>query len=443
MAVGIIGMLAAILVMVIGAYRGIKAIPLTILAALVVIAANRMPVWSSLTELYAGQFGTIVARFFFIFVSSSIYAMFMDKTGSTASIGKQLITWFGTKHVMVVVFIFTAILTYGGVSLFVVFFAALPVAFVLFKEANLPRAAIMAPMGAGGAGITMTTLPGTPALTNIIPSQHLGTPLTAAPIFSLIMAAIIVFLSFLYFGHVKRTARKNNEGFTFPPGFDASALANMDKAALPHPVKAFIPIFTLIGFLLVSTVARAPWAAEPMLLATMAMILASVVCLVLNPGKITMTGVKNWIGDGSNNGITAIVGLAAVIAFGEVVSNAPAFQSVQNWLLNLDMNVYFKGLVSTGIISGITGSSSGGAQIALANLGEYFIASGANLEVLHRLIAMSAGTLDTLPHVSAIFLFLALLGCTHKEAYKYLFWPTVVIPSIVTVFGVVVAAIIW
>jgi H+/gluconate symporter-like permease len=445
--IGIIGMLAAIAVMIIGAYRGIKAIPLTILAALVVIVTNGMGIWESLATFCGGRFGSTGTRFFFLFISSSVYAMLMDKTGSTASIGFQLIKWFGTKHVMAIVFVFTALLTYGGISLFVVFFAALPVAFVLFKEANLPRAAIMAPMGAGGAGITMTTLPGTPALTNIIPSDFLGTPLTAAPVFSLVMAAIIVVLTFFYFGYVKRTVQRNNEVFTFPPGFDASAVANIDRSKLPHPLIAFIPILTLLLFLIVSSVANAPYAENPIQLATMGMVLASIVCLALNPKKITITGVKNWIGDGANNGITAIVGLAAVIAFGYVVSNAPAFQSVLNWVTDLDMNIYFKGLVSTGVISGITGSSSGGAEIALTNLGAYFIAAGeagtVNLEVLHRLIAMGAGTLDTLPHVSAIFLFLALLGCTHKEAYKYLFWPTVVIPSVVTVFGVVVASIIW
>jgi len=175
----------------------------------------------------------------------------------------------------------------------------------------------------------------------------------------------------------------------------------------------------------------------------MGMVIASILCLALNFKRVTPTALKNWIGDGANNGITAIVGLAAVVAFGMVVSNAPAFQSVLQWVMGLDLNVYFKGLVATGIISGITGSSSGGAQIALSNLSEYFLASGANLEVLHRLIAMSAGTLDTLPHVSAIFVFLAVLGCTHKEAYKYLFWPTVIIPTGVTILGVIAASIIW
>ena len=297
-------------------------------------------------------------------------------------------------------------------------------------------------MGAGGAGITMTTLPGTPSLTNIIPSTHLGTPLTAAPVFSIIMAAMIVVLTLIYFKYAVKVVRKNNEEFTFPVGFDASSI-NVDRSKLPHPVKAFAPIVTLILFIVISTIARAPFAADSALLTTMAMIIASVLCLVLNFKRVTPTALKNWVGDGANNGITAIVGLAAVVAFGMVVSNAPAFQSVLQWVMGLELNVYLKALVATGIVSGITGSSSGGAQIALTNLAEYFLASGANLEVLHRLIAMSAGTLDTLPHVSAIFVFLAVLGCTHKEAYRYLFWSTVVIPTAVTIIGVVTAMIIW
>jgi H+/gluconate symporter-like permease len=312
----------------------------------------------------------------------------------------------------------------------------------MFREANLPRALIMAPMGAGGASITMTTLPGTPSLTNIIPSQWLGTPLTAAPVFSLILALIITALSLVYFRYAEKEARRKNEQFSFPPGFDAS-LANAAKSELPHPAKAFMPIILLPLFIIISSVAGAPFAVDPIQLTTFAMIAGSVLCLVLNPKKVTATGIKNWVGDGANNGIVAIASLAAVLAFGAVVSGAPAFQNVLQWVMGLELSVYFKGLVSTAIVSGIVGSSSGGVQIALANLGPYFIQSGANLEVLHRIVAMGAGTLDTLPHVSAIFVFLAVLGCTHKEAYRYLFWSTVIIPSIVTIFAVIAATIIW
>ena len=454
--IGIIGFIAAILVMIIGAYRGMKPITLTILASFVVILTNGMDVWQALARVpafddvlqrggYAFGFGRAINSFFFLFVASSIYAVIMDKTGCTGSIGKQMVKWVGTKNVMVAVYFFTVILTYGGVNLFVVFFAALPIAYVMFKEANLPRALIMAPMGAGGAGITMTTLPGTPSLTNIIPGNFLETSMGSAPVFSLILAAIIVTLTLIYFRYAENAARKNNEQFTFPEKFDASALTG-EKADLPHPVKAFIPIVFLPFFILGSFALKAPYAADPIQLTVLAMVIGAVLCMALNFRKVNGPAFKQWTTDGASNGIMSLLALASILGFGAVVQSAPAFQSVIQWVMGLELSVYLKALVSTGVISGIVGSSSGGAQIVLENLAPYFIAeaaSGANIQVLHRILAMSAGTLDTLPHVSAIFVFLGVLGCTHKEAYKYLFWGTLAIPTFVTILGVIAATIIW
>ena len=427
MDIGIIGMFLAIIVMIAGAYMGVKAIPLTLIAALVVILFNQMGVWPGYV-IYATRFGQIISSFFFIFVASSVYAMVMQSTGSTVAIGQQLIKWFGLKHVLWVIWAFCLVLTYGGVLLFVCVFAVVPVAFYLFKEAKLPRHLLMAPLAAGGATITMTTLPGTPALTNVIPSRFLGTPLTSAPVFSLVFAAGIVALTAVYFKWAVNDARKKNEDFEYPAGFDPAAL-NFDKSKLPPSAFAFLPIITLILFIIISSVAGAPWANDGIQLTSLALVVATALCLLLNYKRINFTGVKNWLGTGADNGIIAMIGLAAVIAFGAVVSAAPTFQGVIQWIIELDMNVYVKGVVSTGIISGITGSSSGGAEIALSNLADYFINSGANLELLHRLIAIGAGTLDTLPHVGAIFLLLQVVGCTHKEAYKHMWWTTVVIPT--------------
>jgi H+/gluconate symporter-like permease len=288
----------------------------------------------------------------------------------------------------------------------------------------------------------MTTLPGTPQLTNIIPSQFLGTPTTAAPVFRLIHCVVNVVLTLFYFSYAEKDARKKNETFALPPGYD-QALLNTDKSKLPSAALAFTPIIVLILFIIISTIAKAPYAADSALLTTMAMLIAMILCIALNPKRVTVTSVKNWIGDGSANGIVAIVGLASVVAFGAVVSNAPAFQVVIKWVLGLNLNVYVKGVVSTAIVAGITGSSSGGVRITLQNLAESFIASGCNLQVLHRLVAVAAGSFDTLPHVSGIFLFLAIVGCTHKEGYKHVGWTTVVIPVIVCIVGLIPAMIIW
>ncbi|MDR0389075.1 MAG: hypothetical protein LBH73_03325, partial [Spirochaetaceae bacterium] len=95
------------------------------------------------------------------------------------------------------------------------------------------------------------------------------------------------------------------------------------------------------------------------------------------------------------------------------------------------------------VIAGITGSSSGGVRIMLQSIGDYLIQSGANLEVLHRLISVAAGSLDTLPQSPGIFLTLAMLGLTHKEAYKHLFWTTLVIPLILVIIMTAAASVVW
>lgn len=87
----------------------------------------------------------------------------MDESGCATAIGYKFIDWFGRKNIMLVTISSSRVLTYGGVSLFVVVYAVAPIMFLLFKEANLPRHLTMACLIVGSATYTMTTLPGTPS----------------------------------------------------------------------------------------------------------------------------------------------------------------------------------------------------------------------------------------------------------------------------------------
>ena len=251
----IIGLLIAIIVLIVGAYRGIEAIPITLLASAVVILTNSLPAWETLSTVYAPGFGGVIGSYFFIFVSSAIYAMIMEKTGCASAIGYQFIEWFGIKHVILICILFVGILTYGGVSLFVVIFATLPVMFILFREAGLPRHLLMLVISIGSGTITMTTLPGTPALTNVITAEFLGTPMTAAPIFSLIMAVIFFGLDYIYCIIAEKKARANNEEWSYPEGYDASVL-EVDKSGLPSAGVAFTPIIVLLLIIVGSSLLR-------------------------------------------------------------------------------------------------------------------------------------------------------------------------------------------
>ncbi len=423
----IIGLFLAVIVLAVGAYRGLGALTSTLLASLVVILTNGMGIWQGFSEFYMNGYVGAYAGYFLLLCSSSMYANFMNESGSATSIGYQFIDWFGRGKVLLICYAITVVLTYGGVSLFVVIYALAPIAYTLFKEADLPRHLIVAATTAGSATITMTSLPGTPALTNVIPTEFLGTTLTSAPIFGIIASIAFIVMTLLYFNYTEKKARTDNEHWVSPEGLD---IANeiQDRSMLPSSVKAFLPIIVLLTIIL----AGSRFGLNSTMLATGAMLAGTVVVYVLNLDKFKGKSIKKIISSGLEGGIGAIGGFAGVVAFGAVVSKSQAFASIVEWVLSLQMNPYSQGVFATMVVSAITGSSSGGLRIMFSAFTDSFLASGVNLDLLHRLVSISAGALDTLPHSPGIFLTLAVLGLTHKDAYKHIFVTSVVIPTIIT-----------
>lgn len=426
---GIIGLLLAIAIMIFGAYKGIGALPLTLLAAFVVILTNTMPIWEAYSKFYIGGYVGTYSSYLLIFIFSGLYAKMMDTSGSTTAIGYKLIDWFGKKRVILVSVLITTVLTYGGVSLFVCIFAVGPIMFLLFKEANLPRHLTIACVVIGSSTYTMTALPGTPALTNIIPTQFLGTTMTAAPILGILCSIALFALCMVYVSMQEKKAIAAGETWSFPAGVDTSAYNVSDRSLLPAAWKAFLPMVVLILFIIIGS----RFIKDSALLTVLAMLIGSALAFLLNLERFKGKNVKSLVGTGLTDGISAIGGLAAVVAFGTVVQNSGGFQQVVEWVLSIKMHPYFEGIFSTAVISGITGSSSGGLRLTLQALGDNFIASGCDLGILHRLMAIAAGSLDTLPHASGLFLILSYLGLTHKEGYKHVFVTSVAIPAIVVV----------
>lgn len=91
-----------------------------------------------------------------------------------------------------------ALLTYGGVSLFVVAFAVYPFAAELFRQSGIPKRLIPATVALGAFSFTMDALPGTPQIQNIIPTSFFGTNARAAPRLGLIGSLFIIAVGLLY-----------------------------------------------------------------------------------------------------------------------------------------------------------------------------------------------------------------------------------------------------
>ena len=421
--IGIIGLIVAIAILAFFAYKGVGALPLTLLAGFVVILTNGMDLWTSYSDYYLSGYVGFFKSYFLIFASSALYAKVMEDSGAAISIGYKFVDWFGKKNAVLVVFLATAILTYGGISLFVVIFAVLPIIMVLFKEADIPRRLAAGCLGAGAATFTMTTLPATPQLTNVIPTKFLGTPLTAAPVLSIIAAILQFILLYYYLKWEEKRLRAAGEHFSYIEGQDISQY-QVDRSELPSAILSFIPLVLLI-VMIITMKNIIPNATT---LVVVAMCAATALAIVMNWPRLKDK--LSTINKGLASAIPAIASPCAVVAFGALVQQSPSFTKVVEWITSFHMNPYLTGTAATAIISGITGSSSGGLQITLQTFSQQFIDSGVNLEILHRLIAIAAGSLDSLPHSTGIFLTMAILGLTHKNSYRFFFFATVLIPLI-------------
>jgi H+/gluconate symporter-like permease len=426
--IGIFGLIVAIGILAFFAYKGVGALPLTIAAGLVVIISNGMNLWDSFSEFYMNGYIGFFKSYFLIFASSALYAKIMEDTGAAISIGYKFIDWFGKGKAMLIVLLATSVLTYGGISLFVVVFAVSPIIMVLFKEADIPRRLAMGPLLAGSAAYTMTVLPGSPQLTNVIPTTYLGTTLTAAPVFSIIVGVTMFIVEYAYLKWEEKRLKAAGERFSYIDGADPK-MYEIEREKLPSATKSFIPLLVVI-IMIISLRNVMPSSASIVL----AMIVASAIAMIFNWDRIINK--KDLINKGLGGAIGAIAGPCAVVAFGGLVQNTPAFQDVVSWINGFDMNPYITGVTATSIISGITGSSSGGLRITMETFSKQFLVSGANMEYLHRIMSIAAGSLDTLPHSSGLFLMFSWLGLNHKEGYRFVFFTTVLIPLVFTILGV-------
>ncbi len=432
--ISVIGLILAVIVLVIGAYKGLGALPLTLLASLVVIFSNKIPIWEGIAKHYMNGYTNAYLNYFLLFCSSALYAKLMDLSGCATSIGYQFIDWFGKKRVLLVSTLIISVLTYGGVSLFVVVYAVAPIMFLLFKEANLPRHLTMACLITGSATYTMTSLPGTTALTNVIPTQYLGTTLTAAPIFGIIATIAMFLMSITYMGYAEKKARIKGEVWTYPDNIDPLLYEIKDRSMLPSITISFIPLISLLLIIIIGS----RFAINSTMLAVIAMLVGAFLTYVLNLNKFKEKNLKQILTTGLEGGITSIGGLAGVVGFGTVVSNSLAFKHVVNWVLGLQLNPYIQAIVATMVVCGVTGSSSGGLKIMYDSLGKTFISTSVNLPILHRLSSISASALDTLPHSPGLFLMFSVLGLNHKTAYKHVFVCSILIPSIVTIVSTII-----
>lgn len=438
--------LAALCFLMLVAYRGYSVILFAPVAALgAVLLTDPSQVAPMFTGLFMDKMVGFLKLYFPVFLLGAVFGKVIELSGFSKAIVQAAIRVVGAQRAMLSIVLVCALLTYGGVSLFVVVFAVYPFAAELFRQSDIPKRLIPGTIALGAFTFTMDALPGTPQIQNIIPTTFFGTNTWAAPVLGTLGGVFILAAGLLYLDWRRRVAARNGEGYG-----DAAALVNEPApfagGKLANPVIAVLPLLVVgvVNKLLtlwiplhygesasfvpavignpapvvqeVSKVA-AIWAVEGALL-------AGIACVLLFAWK----AVKASFAEGSKSAISgallAGMNTASEYGFGAVIAALPGFLVVANALRAIP-NPLVNEAVTVTALAGITGSASGGMSIALAAMADTFIANanaaGIPMEVLHRVAAMASGGMDTLPHNGAVITLLAVTGLTHRQAYKDIF----------------------
>lgn len=473
--------LLALGILMFAAYRGFSVIlfaPIAaLLAVLLIDPSNILPFYSG---VFMEKMVGFIKNYFPVFLLGAIFGKIIEMSGIAESIAKTIVRLIGAKQVMLTIVLLGAILTYSGVSLFVAVFAIYPFAVQLFKKADIPKRLMPATIALGAFTFTMDALPGTPQIQNVIPTTFFGTDIYAAPILGIIGAIFVLFVGLAYLELRKRQAKRVGEGYY---GFAEDNTAALEKEksqknegsfpdlhsnqSVLRQVLAFVPLvlvavmnnyltkaipnwypngfdFASIGLeeYSVDVAANASiWAVE------IALVVGIVTALAFDWKRVTKD-IKEGLNNSIGGSLLAVMNTGSEYGFGGIIAALPGFAKISDGISGVFSNPLVNGAVTTSTLAGVTGSASGGMGIALSAMSDKYnqAITTANIspEVMHRVVAMASGGMDTLPHNGAVITLLAVSGLTHKQSYGDIFMITIikslavfVVIALYTWFGIV------
>jgi H+/gluconate symporter-like permease len=445
---GIAGIVIALGALIFLAYRGISVLVLAPLCAALASLMAGVPVLAGYTQIFMPALGGFAVSYFPLFLLGAVFGRLMDASGSARAIARGTVRALGAGRAIPAIVLACAILTYGGVSLFVVAFAVYPIAEALFREAEVPKRLIPGTIALGAFTFTMTALPGTPAIQNAIPMPHFGTTPFAAPGLGAIAGLVMAGLGLLWLERRFAAARAAGEGY----GSHPEDLAEGEAGPLPPFALALAPVVLVVAFNYLFGERLIPaldtgYLARPLYDATTvetvrgiwaiigALTLSCLAVILMHPRLPDLPGV---IGRGAEASLLPIFNTASLVGFGAVVAALPAFDAIREAVLGLAPgNPLISLAVSVSLLAGITGSASGGMSIALDALGETYLAMGREAGIdpalLHRVTAIATGGLDALPHNGAVITLLSICRLGHREAYADIFVVAVLAPVLALV----------
>ena len=409
----VITIIIALALLTFMAFKGIPIVYASMISALVfLIITAPTAVYTGISTHFMEGFANFVRANFLIFLGGALFGVIVEMGGAAESIAHFVVSRFGDKYICIGIFIATAILTMGGVSVFVCFFAIYPFAVSLFRQADIPRKMFVISYLAGGGTFTMTG-PFSPAIQNIIPTTYLGTTASAGALVGVICMVVCAAMGMIYVHTLQARCKRKGEHFIPLP----SDIVLDENAKRPSMLVALLPMIIL---LLILNALKLP--------VEVALFSGIIAAMILYFPYYTHDAKEflEKIGSAVTGAASSIANTSASVGFGKVLASSAAFASVIPVATSIGGNPLISAGIATTVLAGLSGSASGGLGIALPIVSEIFMPLGVNPEALHRVASIASSGLDSMPHNGAVVTFLNASRTTHKEAYLGIFMTTVV-----------------
>jgi H+/gluconate symporter-like permease len=455
---GLFGILVALGLLIWLAYRGWSVLLLAPATALIAAAVAREPLLAHWTQTFMGSAAQFLAQFFPLFLLGALFGKLMEDSGSVEAIAGFMTERLGKRRAVLAVVLAGAVVTYGGVSVFVALFVLAPMAQAVFRAADIPRRLMPAAIALGTMTFTMSAFPGTPAIQNAIPMPFFGTTPFAAPGLGIVASAVMLGFGLWWLGRAEAGARRAGEGYgggsdfasetisedeiirgraTTAREFDPAEICHSHHADAPPPIAlAALPLAVVVSvnFLMslfvlprldFSFLGEERWGATSLSAVmgvwSVAVALAAAILTLVLVNRQRLPSLRESMDAGANASVLPAVTVASLVGFGAVVAMLPAFAVVREWVLSVGGGLLVSLAVATNVLAALTGSASGGMTIALDALGDTYMRlaaeQGIDPALLHRVAVIGSGTLDSLPHNGAVVTLLAVCGTTHRQSY--------------------------
>lgn len=418
-------LLVCVIIFIYLCYQGFPPTVMAPIMAMVVLLTAGMDVYDGMTGAYMTGATNFIKNYFLMFLTGAVFANLMAASGAARSIGLALaklakkFPGHETYAALWCCVLVGVVITYGGVMIFVAFFTIIAIVKEMYEELNVPWK--MYTVGAfGTAALSMTMIPGSPSANNAVAAGWLGTNAMSGPVLGLFAVVLSILFGHVYFTIQVRKIKASGEGF-LPTGKGISEV----QFENPEPMNLLAALLPSIVLLVVLNVLDMG--------VTIACFVGIVVALVdfgLVQKRFRLKEAIALMGTGTSQAINSGFVTAMVIGFGSCVATTAGYAWIIEKLFNLPGPAEYQIVIAVAIAAAMSGSPSGGLNIALENLGQHFLELGINPGVIHRISVVASGSLDSLPSCATLINEFNQARLTQKEAYFNMLWLNTVWPLV-------------